>query len=204
MLRPQRRSRSPASETRGHHHTTEGRIETVNVYVGVDPGKKGGIAGIDEAGKLLFALRMPVTGTTKDDDYNVDAIVDYISRATHIAIEKQMPIPPLGEPCRVCHRRPSQGTASIMKQGQGFGMLIGVAAATKCPRTIVAPQTWQKEMLADKPKGRDAIEAAKLSRARELWPGTDFFKFKADQGVADAALLAEYCRRRAGILESAR
>ena len=81
---------------------------------------------------------------------------------------------------------PGQGVASSFKFGQGFGHLEMALTASGIPHTYVAPQKWQKELQC-LTKGDKNVSKA---RAQQLFP-----HIKVTHAIADALLIAEYCRR---------
>jgi len=62
----------------------------------------------------------------------------------------------------------------------------GVVAACGIPTTLVSPQKWKRELELSKDKNQS------LEMARMLWPDSDKFKRKKDDGRAEAALIAMY------------
>jgi len=87
---------------------------------------------------------------------------------------------------------PKQGVVSMYKMGEGFGVWLGILAALRIPYTLVAPQTWKAVMLRDM-SVRD--KKASLLRAQQLW--SDIAKqIGKHHGMAEAALIAEYGRRK--------
>lgn len=91
------------------------------------------------------------------------------------------------------HSMPKQGVASSFRFGENFGWIRGVLQATYIPYELVLPQRWKREfgVTADK---NTAIECA-----RRLFPGVSLRRTAAcrkdDDGMAEALLMAEYCRR---------
>lgn len=155
------------------------------IYLGFDPGKTGAMVALGADGTLLDATLFPMIGSGKTGDYNLHATRYWIQdlkgrrRAT---IEK-------------VHSMPGNGAASMFSFGQGFMMPKSMCAALEIPYQLATPQAWQKEMLAGKPKGKDTKHSAVLA-ALELWPElSDNLALKKNQGIADAALIAEFGRR---------
>jgi len=84
------------------------------------------------------------------------------------------------------HSFPGQGVSSSFNFGCSFGMVRGVIAACGVPTHLVAPTKWKKHFNLTKDKD--------LSRrlAIMLWPESEHFNRKKDDGRAEAALLALY------------
>jgi hypothetical protein len=89
---------------------------------------------------------------------------------------------------------PHQGVVSMFTFGTGWGQVRGICTGLGIPYQLVRPQEWQREMLAGQPKGSEYLVASRL------WPLTDWRSsaraVKPHSGLVDAALIAEYCRRR--------
>ena len=151
-------------------------------YTGYDPGKKGGMVRLDAEGRLLQAFRIPVH-TGKKPDYNLHMIAAFAEPKTdRAAIEK-------------VHSMPGQGVASMFSFGRGLGLLEMSVVAQGIPHTLVTPQAWQKVMLAGMPRKKETKKSAVLVASR-LWPELAVqLAVKANWGLADAALIAEYGRR---------
>lgn len=150
-------------------------------YMGIDPGQSGGIAVISDDG-IVHPHKMPVT------ERDVADIIETWSRlstqvnsdkwdgASFALIEK-------------VHSFPGQGVASTFKFGRNYGLLRGLLIAYKIPFDEVAPGTWQKA-LGCLTKGDKNITKTK---AQQLFPDV-----KVTHAIADALLIATYCRRKHG------
>jgi len=147
-------------------------------YLGIDPGKSGGIAYVDDAGKYDA---WPIPATERDtldifDEFQLDD--DAIG--LRALIEKVA-------------SRPGQGVASMFAFGRNYGMLRAFLVASFIPFEAVPPGTWQKEFgLIDPAATRTVKKNKHKARAQELFPG-----MKITHAIADALLIAEYCKRTA-------
>ena len=153
------------------------------MILGVDPGLDGGLALLGADG--LQVERIPVIEAARRDIY-VLALADLI-KGWH---------PQIAYVERV-HAMPKQGVTSSFRFGEVAGIIRGVIVALGIPLTYCTPQEWQKEMLAGAAKGDKGVA---MRRAVELWPDVDF-KATArcklpHSGMCDAALIAEFGRRR--------
>jgi crossover junction endodeoxyribonuclease RuvC len=138
------------------------------LFIGIDPGKHGGIACISEHG--ITAVPMP---TTDRDLFDV------------LMAGKQM----LGEMMayvEAVHAMPKQGVTSAFTFGKGYGALLMALTAAGIPYELVTPQKWQKA-LGCLTKGDKNVTKAK---AQQLWPEMIW-----THAISDAALIAEYGRR---------
>jgi len=145
------------------------------VYVGIDPGKHGGIAVVNEVGRVLEAVEMPPT--ERD-------ILDVLER--------------LGAPeeARAVLERvwssPQMGVASAFTFGRGYGALRMALTAARVPFDEVTPAKWQAAMGVLQPGARLGKKDKNISkrRAQQLFP-----TLTITHAISDALLIAEYCRR---------
>ena len=159
------------------------------IYLGFDPGKTGAMVALDEEGRLLQFSRFPLIAAGKKKELHIYEMAAWVGeldfdhgRMTRATIEK-------------VHAMPGQGVTSMFSFGRSLGIIEGIIAGKGIPRTYAAPRTWQATMLAGKPKGKDSKHSAALA-AVELWPElSKLMQVKANWGIADAALIAEYGRR---------
>lgn len=157
-------------------------------FVGIDVGNKGGIAVLDGHGNLVAFKRMPLTKVGKKQEPCAKSIVEFLSFCTAndtvVAIEDQ-------------HAMPNQGVVSMFNFGKGFGIMIGLFVACDFVPIRVSPRTWQKVMLPPK-NGEDDNTKLRANRQAIDLHGDHIAKVldvKANQGIADAILVAEYQRR---------
>ena len=158
------------------------------IFVGLDPGLKGGLAALTADGKILMMEIMPLNEDGIDPVMvrNWLTLVNGCSngRGLTVALEKAQAMP-------------GQGGCSMFNYGQGYGCLRAVLALMSLQVTLVRPQTWTKIVHV----GTDGGEAKDRSRqaALRLWPGqgwtaTDRCR-KPHDGMIDACLISEWCRR---------
>lgn len=139
-------------------------------YIGCDPGQSGGIAVIPEKGDA-FAHKMPET------DADLLDLLEDIARNSESGLFAML---------ESVHSMPGQGVASSFKFGAGFGALRMALLARFIPFEMVTPQKWQKA-IGCLTKGDKNVSKRK---AQELFPS-----LKITHAIADALLIAEYCRR---------
>lgn len=142
------------------------------IYIGVDPGEKGGFAIIGKDG---------ITVNPWDNDKFIIAM--------EIALEK--------DECIACveqvHALPGQGVRSMFTFGKAAGFIEGVLAAKHIPFQLVPPQKWKKEYSLGSNK-KQSIEVCKRLFPDVSLRRTDKCR-KDDDGMAEALLMAEYARR---------
>lgn len=144
------------------------------VYIGIDPGKSGGIASvIDNA-----AIGMPMPQTERCV-YQV--IKNLVGKDRAVAVIEKV------------HSMPKQGVVSSFTFGQGYGFLRGCLIALGIPFREVSPQAWQKYLeipRRSKDETKTQFKRRLLSVAQQMFPDVN-----ATLKTADALLIAEYCRR---------
>lgn len=157
-------------------------------FVGIDPGKDGGIVSIDETGKILEKIKIPlIKGKGTKSEYDIPAVVDIV-RTTPVPslfiLEKSQPMP-------------MSGISAQFHRGFSSGLWQGVLVSLGLPYEIIHPRTWQKVFFRD--VNTEDTKQASIIVAKRLWPKEDWRKSERarnpDVGFTDAALLAEFGRR---------
>jgi crossover junction endodeoxyribonuclease RuvC len=159
----------------------------IRYYMGIDPGKSGGIAIIDGrpfigSGYPIVAEKMP---STERDIFDCVNSVDCLR--TKALIER-------------VHSMPRQGVSSTFRFGVGYGGLRMALIASKISFQEVNPRSWQSRLGIPPRKGSESKPAFKnrlRAKAQQLFPRLDLWgKTKGEQlAVCDALLIAEVCRR---------
>jgi len=151
------------------------------IYVGIDPGQKGGIAFLSPSEGFKINLhRMPATNKEIND------FVCQMKDAT-VVIEKAQPMP-------------GQGSVAGFTYGVGYGLLIGLLTAHKIRYIEVRPAEWKKVVLAGvsgKGKTKQEKKADSVMAAERLFPHAELIPpgcKKPHDGISEALLLAEYGR----------
>lgn len=149
------------------------------IFVGIDPGKKGAIAYIDED----KVLTMPYT-----DERMCDVCRELNERFYSAGDETRCCVEKVGA-------MPGQGTVSMFSFGKSAGFIEGVLHAFRIPYQLVPPQTWKKEFSLSKQGKEKSVEVCK-----RLFPGVSLFPTarctKENDGMAEALLMAEYAKRK--------
>lgn len=156
--------------------------------IGVDPGKNGGLAVLDEHGNIRQLEIMP----TIADQIDAGRIADLIRS--------------LGPACRIYIEHSSaisgvRHSGSTFSFGRNFGVLLGIVGTLGCVYSLVKPKAWQKEVWQGTAERLDPKERSLLAASR-LFPQEKFLATerckKPHDGLVDALLLAEYGRRMMG------
>lgn len=143
------------------------------IYIGIDPGKNGGIAFIEDSGEILHL-------NVFDENYLI-SMIKHCSGNMKCVLEK-------------VNAMPGQGVVSMFNFGQNYGFIQGVLKAYNIPFELVPPQKWKKEFSVTSDKNT-SIEVCKRLFPSVNLKATDRCK-KDHDGMAEALLLAEYCRRK--------
>jgi crossover junction endodeoxyribonuclease RuvC len=139
----------------------------MTTFIGIDPGKSGGIAVIDRGEAYTFKL----SETEHDIARWLGGWVAF------------------GKPFAVLEKvgaMPKQGVTSTFTFGQGYGFVRGILVAHGVPFELVTPQKWQKAMGCLTGGDKNVSKAA----AQRLFPS-----MKVTHANADALLLASYAQR---------
>lgn len=142
-------------------------------FIGIDPGTSGGIVVLSRQGDVIKAVAMP---ETERDIF--DAVAGYSHGSTAV-LERVW-------------SSPGWGHAGAFAFGVSVGLLRMALTATRVPFTEVVPRTWQKAMGVVIPPKTAPVDRKNISkrRAQQLFPS-----ITVTHAIADALLLAEYCRR---------
>ena len=146
-----------------------------SIYIGIDPGLSGALAVISPKG--AYAI------TFDEDDY-IDALKSCVQE--NGAGSVRAVVEHVGA-------MPKQGVASTFKFGTNFGWIQGVLAALEIPYELVRPLKWKREFSCTSDKNT-SIEVAKRMFPAVSLLATPRCK-KPHDGMAEALLMAEYCRR---------
>lgn len=148
-------------------------------FLGIDPGKKGGIAVV--VGDTAAAWPMPTTDTDIFD--LLKAIKDgSVPNKLFATIEH-------------VHSMPKQGVKSVFTFGYGYGGLCMDLVALRISFQEVTPRVWQKTFTQAK-RGEDKTKYKNLlkTKAQRLFPDVDGITLS----TCDALLIAEFNRRTYG------
>lgn len=148
----------------------------MRLFIGVDPGRGGGIAHINETGAVICISKMPAT---EQDLYRAIYLpVNVTGPASFTAVIEHV------------WSIPGQGGAFAF--GKNVGSCLMALTAARIPFTEVLPRVWQKAMGIRYPKGATDTQKKNLTkrRAQQLFPTVD-----VTHATSDALLLADFCRR---------
>lgn len=164
----------------------------MNLYVGIDPGKNGGIVTINSEGVLkLYPIPKIKTNVDYRELYSIFNAIE--GDNIYCVIEE-------------VHSVFGSSAKSNFNFGYISGVLLGMIISREdISYEMVPPKKWQKEIwsssdIVKKENGRNDTKATSLLAAKRLFPGESFLATprskKPHDGLYDAALLAEYCKRK--------
>lgn len=165
-------------------------------YLGVDPGSTGAFAVVSHAGELCEVVKTPD---------GADPIHQYLELAQRLAsdyhgLKAFVEQVNAGGAGRGTHGR-KQGVSSLAKQARNIAYAKMSVAAARIPFEVMMPTTWLKVFGMKRAKGGSSVEwkTELYEKAKQLYPQPKFPKY-----AADAVLIAEACRRHAGVKPTGR
>lgn len=145
----------------------------VQVIVGIDPGKTGGVAMLI-GGIPKYVFPMP----------HITGFADWMEQwnPSHVFLEKAQAFP-------------KQGVSSVFNYGDHFGQLQGVLVSLKLKYTLVVPSMWMKKMhMGTRGAGTKerSVEAAYRLFGPSWCYDQDSRSKKPHLGMVEALLIAGY------------
>ena len=151
------------------------------IYVGIDPGQKGGIAVLrvdKDNGNVYQAETYPFSqDKLKELSYSLsreweDNVLCFVEKVGAM---------------------PKQGVTSMFNFGVSFGYIQGVIEAFEIPYELVSPQKWKKHF------GLDNDKSKSIAKCKHLFPSVSLLPTercrKDSDGMAEALLIALYAKR---------
>lgn len=143
-------------------------------YIGIDPGKSGAMAVIEEG--IAFVIPF-------DERGYIDTLATCDPKQTVVCLEHVQSMP-------------HDGHSRAFAFGENFGWIQGVLSTLNIPYELVRPQKWKKEFSVTADKNTS------IAVCKRLFPDVPLKRTerctKDDDGKAEALLLAEYARRKFG------
>jgi hypothetical protein len=150
-------------------------------HIGIDPGKKGGIAILSEADNQYVAMLPMPDGV----EPLADALLRFRKFDSNIMawVEKAQTMP-------------KQGIVSAFSYGQHFGEILAILALLQIPYSLVAPNRWTKVMHRNcGVSGKDTKQKSRVV-AKRLYPKESFLATDRSsvphEGMVDAVLIARF------------
>jgi len=174
-------------------------------FIGIDPGKIGGIVSLNNEGDKEEIYLIPKIHNVVDLRLLGEIFDSFDIENTVITMEK-------------IHALGNVGAKSTFEFGRIYGMLEGIFASKGFTYTLTTPKIWQKEMFEGvdeirKPskinkngktvKGRVDTKKMAAIACNRLFPDIDLNTTEkgnksknVHDGLADALLIAEYTKRK--------
>ena len=143
-------------------------MEGPNLFIGIDPGKKGGIAATN--GSVSICSKCP--DTVSDMSKVLDTIRDMGTKP--ICIIEHV------------HSFPGNSARSMFTFGSNYGMWLGILASLKIPYIEVTPSKWMKHY-GTLPKDKKIRKTKLKHLAQQRYP-----ELHITLDTSDAVLLAHY------------
>lgn len=147
------------------------------IFIGIDPGKSG-----------AMVARM-ADGTMKSAVFDENAYCDLLESISTLSNHTFCCLERVGA-------MPKQGLSSTFNFGENFGFIQGLLYAYSIPFELVRPQVWKKEF------GITSDKNTSIQVCKRLFPELNLLRTekcrKPHDGIAEAALMCEYARRKWG------
>lgn len=140
------------------------------MHIGIDPGVGGGMA-------IIYPEYIHLLSFRDKTEHDISQFL-YLWTGTNRDDQYAM--------IEKVSSSPQMGVVSAFTFGKSYGFLRGLLTGEEIPFEEVSPQKWQKAM-GCMTKGDKNVSKAK---AQQLFP-----QLKVTHAIADALLIAEYCRR---------
>lgn len=148
------------------------------MYLGIDPGKNGGIAYINHLNDVIVTPYSDIDLITLCKAMNSSPVVQYVCCLEQV------------------HAFPGQSAQSQFNFGESFGFIRGVLESFNIPYQQVSPMRWKKEF------GLTSDKQLSIDVCKRLFPSVSLRateRCKKDHdGMAEALLMAEYAKRHFG------
>jgi|TARA_Y100001973_G_C5199976_1_gene336878 hypothetical protein len=142
------------------------------IYVGIDPGKNGGIGIIYN--DIQYCRKCP--STVSDMSEEIKIIMGIAPDIPKYAIIESV------------HSMPKQGVKSVFTFGKGYGQWLGILSAHEIPYTQVSPQKWMR-FYNPLPKDKKERKNQLKHLAQQRFPNLNI-----TLATADAMLLANFLK----------
>jgi crossover junction endodeoxyribonuclease RuvC len=151
----------------------------MKIYIGIDPGQKGGIATIQDSGFVESIIVNPLTNHRLNHELNAcKSIVTFGFNEIICTVEKLWGFP-------------GQSSKTTWAQAENYGIIKGVLIANNIDFNLVAANTWKRHYgLIGKDK------QASIDKCKELFPDVNLRRTARcttdSDGMAEAVLIAQF------------
>ena len=158
------------------------------IICGIDNGVSGAIAALYEDGNVVHLSSLPIIKIGKDNSLDVVTFRELLQtiKPNYILVEPAQKFSP--------------GKLALCSTWFCWGMIRAILEIDKYKWEPVNPKTWQKVMFSGHVRSADQTSKdAAIIVCQRLFPKVSLLPTlkskKPDSGLADALLLAEFCRR---------
>lgn len=149
------------------------------IYIGIDPGAKGGIALVGSDGGVIAY------------PWDDDKFISYMRTATITRDRDGEKLIAAVEKVGAVH---GNGIVSSFSFGRSFGYILGALSAFAIPYQLVPPNVWKREFSLI---GKD--KAASIEVCKRLYPNVNLLPTercrKESDGMAEAVMIATFAKR---------
>lgn len=146
---------------------------------GIDSGLLGAIAVCKD--DEFFVCDTPIIKLEKNE-YDIRAMADLIEEGSTVYIER-------------IRSMPSQSSIATFRQGEGYGIWLGILYTKKCSIYQFTPQSWKKHFNLARGKEESSSQFKEKSRLKaiEHFPSVyEELKLKKNENRGEALLILEY------------
>ncbi len=154
------------------------------IFIGVDPGKSGGIAAIKNDRQIILLEEYP--GDVFGCVNLVKKVLTHYSTCDALSTWVQGAI-------ERAQSMPKQGVRGVFNYGVNYGDWRGCFAMAGIPFDLPTPQMWRKGLITT----IGTAKSPSMDAARRLFPEAELYgpRGGAKDGLAEALLIAEWLRR---------
>jgi hypothetical protein len=168
-------------------------------YMGVDPGLSGAWAIINSEREVVRTALMPTFIYTKGRGKKVK---DYRHIDCSELYKDWQEVSGSANGNLICTLEeqrglPGQSSVATFTFGVVYGITKALLTATSIDYSLVTPSVWKKSIIG--PCEEENLKVCSVAKCKEIFPDANLIVKKkgrvADANIAEALLLAEYCRR---------
>jgi hypothetical protein len=162
------------------------------MIIGIDNGLKGALVAISGDGSFLFSSRMPTVLNIQcgKNEVDIEKVLSIVRRWAALKDNTTTTTIVIEEPLHA-----AGSSQSLRSMAMSFGGIRGILTGNDYKIIRMQVGEWQYKMIGRGPKGTSKIRA--LAAAKKIWPLESFIPAggkAANDGIVDAALIAEYYR----------
>jgi hypothetical protein len=158
------------------------------IYIGIDNGVSGALVALSPQSQIISMLPMPTQQARKGREIDVWVVWRWVTALDERGALSVIVEEPGG----------SKSARAATSMAGSFHALRTICALKQLRWHRTTPQAWQRDLLPGCKAGDTKPRALEL--ARRLWPAESWLASErckvAHDGIVDAALIAEWARRK--------